>query len=306
MNIKKNLFVFLFLFFHLSISLQPNRLISPETLLKKRSGNVFEMATLLCSLLIGNRYAAMVVSGYASREVTKNDQQRIICPNIPCSTAETLLKVIHFSFVFVLRFFHSFIDEFCGKTKNNMLVEKKKFKEFCSLSFFTWQEPENDKQPTKTKTKYTLPEPIDLQSKFLQECEERKHQKLAEWQQEQNIRRLEGLKILEKLPDDEHYGNRRHAWIVILSNVEWAAKKSAGAEHIIDESSNDIQPFFIEPSTGSYFPIEDANYFAIESVWNESNYYVNIFRCLFRNWCKNVLFDEQYVYMFGFCSFFLF
>lgn len=46
------------------------------------------MATLLCSLLIGNRYAAMVVSGFASREITNNDQQRVIYPEIPSRFAD--------------------------------------------------------------------------------------------------------------------------------------------------------------------------------------------------------------------------
>lgn len=63
--------------------LMPIRLISPKSLLRRRKGNSFEMATLLCSLLIGNGYRAMVVSGYASREVVNNNQERVECPFIP-------------------------------------------------------------------------------------------------------------------------------------------------------------------------------------------------------------------------------
>lgn len=77
----------------ISLSLQPPQLISPDTLLKLRSGNSFEMATLLCSLLIANRYGAMVVSGYASREVTNNDLKRVICPNIPIRSSKQPVKV---------------------------------------------------------------------------------------------------------------------------------------------------------------------------------------------------------------------
>lgn len=40
------------------------------------------MATLLCSLLIGHGFDAFVVSGYASREVTTNNQSRVLCPSI--------------------------------------------------------------------------------------------------------------------------------------------------------------------------------------------------------------------------------
>ncbi|CRK88918.1 CLUMA_CG002622, isoform A [Clunio marinus] len=41
------------------------------------------MATLLCSILIGFGFPALVVSGYATREVTTNDQKRVKCPYIP-------------------------------------------------------------------------------------------------------------------------------------------------------------------------------------------------------------------------------
>lgn len=51
--------------------------------LKSRKGNSFEMATLLASILIGFGFPAMVVSGYATREVTTNDQRRVKCPYIP-------------------------------------------------------------------------------------------------------------------------------------------------------------------------------------------------------------------------------
>lgn len=66
----------------------PTRLYSPEMVLKSRRGNSFEMTTLLCSILIGFGFPAMVVSGYATREVTKNDQRRVKCPYIPEEKAE--------------------------------------------------------------------------------------------------------------------------------------------------------------------------------------------------------------------------
>lgn len=64
-------------------SFQPTRLYSPDTVLHKRRGNSYEMATLLASFLIGFGFPAMVVSGYATREVTTNDQKRVTCPYIP-------------------------------------------------------------------------------------------------------------------------------------------------------------------------------------------------------------------------------
>lgn len=65
------------------LSFQPTRLNSPDTVLNARNGNSYEMATLLASFLIGFGFPAMVASGYATREVTTNDQRRVKCPYIP-------------------------------------------------------------------------------------------------------------------------------------------------------------------------------------------------------------------------------
>lgn len=107
------------------------------------------------------------------------------------------------------------------------------------------------------------------------DVEAHKFKKGCDQKQQVLQKHLEELTILEKLPGDEYRGNRRHAWIVILSNVDWAAKKCAGPDHKFDENTP-IQPFFIEPSTGVHFDANDINYFTIESVWNENNYYVSL------------------------------
>uniref|UniRef100_A0A336LWC1 Dynein regulatory complex subunit 7 n=1 Tax=Culicoides sonorensis TaxID=179676 RepID=A0A336LWC1_CULSO len=67
----------------------PKRLLSPETIIRRRKGNSFEMATLLCSLLIGNGFPACVVYGYATREVVNNDLRRVVCPFIPKNNENT-------------------------------------------------------------------------------------------------------------------------------------------------------------------------------------------------------------------------
>lgn len=220
-------------------------------MLKIRSGNCFEMATLLCSLLIANRYGAMVVSGYASREVTNKNQQRVICPNIPLRSSKQPKKVSN------LFLFYSIILTF--------------------LTLFLHKKPEITKKPEEIVTnKYLLRDPIDLRSKFLIGVEANKCQKAKDQEQQEIEQHLQELNILEELPEDELKGNRRHAWVVILSNVEWAAKKSAGSNHKFDEYTS-IQPFFIEPSTGEHFSTDDPNYFQIDSVWNEANYYVSSF-----------------------------
>lgn len=123
------------------------------------------------------------------------------------------------------------------------------------------------------KSKYTLREPIDLRSQFLLDVEAKKLQDENEKKRRETDSRMEELKIIEKLPDDELLGCRRHAWIVVLSNVDWAAKKSVNSSH---GANNVIEPFFIEPTTGTHFGIDDADYHTIDAVWNEGNYYVCI------------------------------
>lgn len=53
---------------------------SPSRLLRIRKGNSYEMATLLCSMLIGSGFPAVVVSGVARRHVILNDQTQFRCP----------------------------------------------------------------------------------------------------------------------------------------------------------------------------------------------------------------------------------
>uniref|UniRef100_A0A0K8VKB0 Dynein regulatory complex subunit 7 n=1 Tax=Bactrocera latifrons TaxID=174628 RepID=A0A0K8VKB0_BACLA len=59
----------------------PSRLVSPASTLRKRRGNSFEIATLLCSMLIGAGYPAMVVSGIARAETVLNDQRNVPYPH---------------------------------------------------------------------------------------------------------------------------------------------------------------------------------------------------------------------------------
>ncbi|XP_055904389.1 coiled-coil domain-containing protein lobo [Eupeodes corollae] len=55
----------------------PPSLVSPSTLLRRRCGNSFEMATLLCSMLIGAGFPALVVSGSAKLNTVNNDQRNV-------------------------------------------------------------------------------------------------------------------------------------------------------------------------------------------------------------------------------------
>nr|XP_012139129.1 PREDICTED: dynein regulatory complex subunit 7 isoform X1 [Megachile rotundata] len=64
-------------------NVSPKHLRSPTYVQKFQKGNCFECATFLVSLLLGQRYNAFVVSGYASREQTLRDLTRTTCPYLP-------------------------------------------------------------------------------------------------------------------------------------------------------------------------------------------------------------------------------
>ena len=58
---------------------------------------------------------------------------------------------------------------------------------------------------------------------------------------------------------DELHGKRVHAWVMVL-----AGKRML--EHTV----------FVEPTTGKCYKLDASPYFAIESLWNASNYWVNM------------------------------
>ncbi|XP_066249552.1 dynein regulatory complex subunit 7 [Euwallacea similis] len=58
----------------------PRHLYSPHTTILRQSGHSFEIATVLCSILVGAGYDAYVVSGYAIKDVTEKIMCRVDCP----------------------------------------------------------------------------------------------------------------------------------------------------------------------------------------------------------------------------------
>ncbi|KFB52751.1 AGAP002677-PA-like protein [Anopheles sinensis] len=209
-----------------SASSRPIRLISPDAVLKRRRANSFELATLLCSFLIGNGFAALVVSGYATREVANNDQRRVSCPFVPEEVEES--------------------DEEVKPTPPN---------------------------------KYQLRQPPDLRSQYLLTIEEEKVAKLRAEETNREAAAREELERQEQPPHDPKRGHRVHAWVAILHNAPWCYKPGYRESTTDPITGEKIRPppsaFFLEPSTGFRHEPSSPNYLAIESVWNQHNYYVN-------------------------------
>ena len=60
----------------------PRILFSPTETMHQHTGDSFDLAVLLCSLLIGAGYDAYVVCGYAPRHITLRDQSNTACPMV--------------------------------------------------------------------------------------------------------------------------------------------------------------------------------------------------------------------------------
>jgi hypothetical protein len=66
----------------------------------------------------------------------------------------------------------------------------------------------------------------------------------------------------EKPPPDNIFGTRVHSWVVVLPTCM------------------DIQePFFVDPLTGNKHGLSNNSYVAVESIWNHTNYWVNLQSC---------------------------
>ena len=72
----------------------PHILPSPLQTLKWHTGDCFDIATVLCSFLIGCGYDAYVVNGYAPKFIALRDQSRTLCP-LASSLAEVAPNETH-------------------------------------------------------------------------------------------------------------------------------------------------------------------------------------------------------------------
>ncbi|KAJ9591544.1 hypothetical protein L9F63_001898, partial [Diploptera punctata] len=124
----------------------------------------------------------------------------------------------------------------------------------------------------ETIPKYAIKAPPDLRSKFLLEMEQKEIQKKEDKiRQEEEEKRLE-IEEFEKPAPDELYGTRIHSWVVVLP------------------TSMDIEePFFIDPLTGNKYNLSCPSYLGLESLWNHTNYWVNVQDC--KEGCKDLRFD---------------
>ncbi|XP_063539032.1 dynein regulatory complex subunit 7 isoform X1 [Cydia strobilella] len=116
--------------------------------------------------------------------------------------------------------------------------------------------------PSDEVPRYRLVPLPDLTSKYVIAMEEKERAKRqAEIDKIEN-KRLAKIAELEKPPPDDITDWRTHAWVLVLPGFK------------------DIEePFFIEPSEGTGYPLDAPQYRGLDSVYNHENYYVNLQDC---------------------------
>ncbi|XP_044599229.1 dynein regulatory complex subunit 7-like [Cotesia glomerata] len=126
---------------------------------------------------------------------------------------------------------------------------------------------------TSSVSKYQLKPPAQFQSKLLLEIEAARLKKLEQEEQDKQFEQRKLIMERERLPADEFWGQRVHAWVVILPD-----NQTGGARH-----QEVLEPFFIEPSSGQHYSLDNHQtnllYHGIESLWNDRNYWVNMQTC---------------------------
>ncbi|NXK86336.1 DRC7 protein, partial [Formicarius rufipectus] len=119
--------------------------------------------------------------------------------------------------------------------------------------------------PVMKPKKYRLSLPSEPQSKFELQQKAKKKEEAEDVQKEEEVE-------VEKPKREPLHGLRVHAWVLVLSGKRKVP-----------------ETFFINPFTGNSHNTTDECFLGIESIWNDSNYWVNMQDC--RKGCKELSFD---------------
>ena len=116
---------------------------------------------------------------------------------------------------------------------------------------------------TTNGNKYQLRPQKELVSKYEEMMAERVREAEQSQHREKLQRELKEMNEREKEPPDPLFGMRVHAWVLVLPGERDTA-----------------EAFVIEPSTGMGKGIRCGDYLGIESLWNQTNYWINLQSCI--------------------------
>ena len=235
----------------------PQFLPSPSTVLQWRAGDSFDLAMLLASLLLGDGYDAYVVVGTAPRWITLRDLSRTSTrfqpPPLPDANRNTAAAYM---------------------AKGGAAVPDAPSTPLEHTS--TAATAALGKAPAAASKYLPSKNKPALASKYLARMAERDAERKAEAERneyasdddETHQTDLEVAALQEGMPPgvrdeirlgDPLEGRRVHAWVLVRP----------GKRNMTDS-------VFVEPSTGEVYPLEESPYFAIESLFNSTNLWVNM------------------------------
>ncbi|KNE56166.1 hypothetical protein AMAG_02001 [Allomyces macrogynus ATCC 38327] len=166
----------------------PTKLASPTHTLAMQSGNAFDMSVLLCSLLRGVGFEALVVSGYAARQITLMDETHVD------TDIQRLMKEWEF-------------DVPAPATDPG-------HDDTAAATAAPTTRPDESTPSAAAEGKYKVKSKQPLNSRFLAVMEAKKEaeaKKLEQAKREQMQTQLEANEH-----DDEMAGLRIHAWVLVL------------------------------------------------------------------------------------------
>jgi hypothetical protein len=184
----------------------PTVIPSPTNVLEWQYGDSFDLAIVLCSLLLGAGYDAYCVHGKATREITTRDQTQMTC----------------------------------------------------GLKIKEAEMPDTDSLPEASEEEEF---PIPIKPPLISEFQKKKN-----FESEEARRRQEELENTidddapDFLPPDPWKGQRLHCWV------------------LVKEGKRGIETsFFIEPTTGRKYELDDNLYENVEFIWNSNNFWIHMF-----------------------------
>jgi hypothetical protein len=265
----------------------PGSIPSPYTVMEWQAGDCFDLANVLCSLLLGVGYDAYVCVGYAPKFITVNDQSGTICPVLEREAAAkaAAAKAAAYGEKKVVKESKYRIKPVIDLTSKLDLEEERLESEAEAreaakrLEKLRVQEEREEQrhaaEVAALEAAAVAEEAKEMKVAFASAEGEApaegeaspKGEVIAEGREAEVRAEAETPEVdLPVDPAEEEArvdrkldGKRVHAWVVVR-----AGKRE------VEES------IFIEPTTSRKYPIDASPYQGLECVWNHVNYWVNM------------------------------
>ena len=265
----------------------PLYLPSPAFTLQSRVGDAFDLATVLASYLLGSGYDAYVVSGRAPRWLTLRQEDRSMCEWSPPADA-------------VDRNLHTSLDALELRAQLPSTVASLSLSGAIAASSPLSSTAVLIEPPGATR--YKLPPPPSVSSEYAKILHSNKtdfgaaaHAKVdglntmsgtsplvIASEELRRMREEEGkydsfATSVEPGGQSVDFQKSSLTQSRLISSIDPLVGQRVHAWVLVRAGRRDVQAhLFVEPSTGSVYPVTSAPYISIESMWNHRNYFVNM------------------------------